>query len=93
MKTPDNPMHPAQRLGDAPRCKATSKRTGCRCNAPAVKGWTVCRMHGARGGAPIGPANGRWRHGSRTLESDAMRRALAELVADARAVAQALPKN
>ena len=59
MKTTDNLKHPAQRLADAPRCTATAKSTRCRCNAPAVKGWTVCRMHGARGGAPSGPAYAR----------------------------------
>jgi hypothetical protein len=42
---------------NAPRCTATSKRTGQRCNAPAVRGWNVCRFHGARGGAPKGKAN------------------------------------
>jgi hypothetical protein len=30
-------------------CSATSKRTRERCKAPAVRGWTVCRFHGARG--------------------------------------------
>jgi len=39
-----------------PRCTAKSKRTGKRCRTPAVRGWRVCRMHGARGGAP--KANG-----------------------------------
>jgi hypothetical protein len=32
------------------RCSATSKRTHERCKAPAVRGWAVCRFHGARGG-------------------------------------------
>lgn len=50
MKPPDNPMHPAQRLSDAPRCKVMAKTTRCRCKGPAVKGWSVCRMHGAKGG-------------------------------------------
>lgn len=90
MKPPDNPMHPAQRLADAPRCTATAKATGCRCKAPAVTGWRVCRMHGARGGAPFGPANGQWRHGNRTRASDAMRRAISELVAHSRAGMTAL---
>jgi tripartite-type tricarboxylate transporter receptor subunit TctC len=36
----------------APRCSATSKRTRERCKAPAVRGWRVCRFHGARGGDP-----------------------------------------
>jgi len=90
VKTTDNPTHPAQRLGNAPRCTATAKATGCRCNAPAVKGWNVCRMHGARGGAPYGPANGRWRHGNRTRASEDMRRALAQLMREARETATAL---
>ena len=40
-----NPMH---RCNAAPRCTAKSKRTGKRCCAPAVRGYRVCRMHGAR---------------------------------------------
>jgi hypothetical protein len=47
----------------APRCSATSKRTCERCKAPAVRGWTVCRFHGARGGAPKGKANGAYKYG------------------------------
>ena len=39
------------------------ERTGQRCKAPAVRGWSVCRFHGARGGAPKGKANGAWKHG------------------------------
>jgi hypothetical protein len=62
----DNPM---QRAHDAPRCKAKSKRTGKPSGAPAVRGWHVCRMHGARGGAPTGKRNGNYRHGTRTKEA------------------------
>ena len=29
---------------------------------PAVRGCRVCRMHGARGGAPTGKRNGNYRH-------------------------------
>jgi hypothetical protein len=47
----------------APRCTARSKRTGQRCKAPAVRGYNVCRFHGARGGAPKEHANGAWKHG------------------------------
>lgn len=79
-----NPLHPAQRLADAPRCTATAKRTGCRCKAPAVRGWSVCRMHGARGGAPCGQANGRWRHGERTKEAEQENRELKKLLHSAR---------
>ena len=32
---------------DAKRCKARSKTTGKQCKNPAVKGFGVCRMHGA----------------------------------------------
>ncbi len=43
------------------RCKVISKRTGKRCGHPAVKGYDVCRMHGANpknhGGAPKGNTN------------------------------------
>ena len=61
MKTEaEKPEYPFQK---APRCTATSKRTGQRCKAPAVRGWNVCRFHGARGGAPNGEANGAWKHG------------------------------
>ena len=34
------------------QCTAMSKRSGQRCKNPAVRGWTVCRMHGAGGGRP-----------------------------------------
>jgi len=34
------------------QCKAISKLSGKRCKNPAVQGYDVCRMHGARGGAP-----------------------------------------
>jgi hypothetical protein len=90
METGGNPLHPAQRLQNAPRCSANAKRTGTACLAPAVRGWVVCRMHGARGGAPCGPANGWWRHGNRTREADALRRELSELVREARETTRAL---
>jgi hypothetical protein len=43
-------------------------RSRRRCQARAVRGWTVCRFHGARGGAPKGGANGAWRHGRYTMK-------------------------
>ena len=87
----DNPMHPAQRLNNAPRCRATAKTTGSRCKAPAVTGWAVCRMHGAGGGAPQGKANGMWRHGGRTLDQTETRRLIAELTRQAKAEMDMLP--
>ena len=86
----DNPMHPAQRLNDAPRCAAKAKATGTRCKAPAVKGWAVCRMHGARGGAPKGKANGMWKHGGRSLELTETRRLITDLTRLSRSCADGL---
>jgi hypothetical protein len=65
---------------ESPRCSATSKRTRERCKAPAVRGWTVCRFHGARGGAPKGEANGAYKHGLYTQEAKVERRRLSELL-------------
>jgi hypothetical protein len=62
----DNLMQSAH---DAPRCKAKSKRSGKPCRAPAVRGCRVCRMHGARGGAPTGERNGNYRQGTRTKQA------------------------
>ena len=64
----------------AARCSATSKRTRERCKAPAVRGWTVCRFHGARCGAPKGKANGSYKDGIYTQEAQAERRFLSKLV-------------
>jgi len=68
----------------SPRCSATSKRTKQRCMAPAVNGWTVCRFHGARGGAPKGKANGSYKHGLYTDGAKAERRLLSELLRQSR---------
>jgi hypothetical protein len=79
--------NPMQSAHAAPRCSARSKRTGEPCRAPAVRGWAVCRMHGARGGAGRGKANGNWKHGGRSTDATLMRRMVAELVREARAAA------
>lgn len=68
MKNDANPMNPVERLQNAPRCTAHSKRTGKPCKAPAVRGWCVCRFHGAGGGAGRGEAHPGYRHGLRSLE-------------------------
>ena len=34
------------------RCQATSKRTQHQCEAPAIKGKTVCRFHGGKSTGP-----------------------------------------
>ncbi len=83
-----NAVHPFQ---ESPRCRATSKRTGERCRAPAVRGWCVCRFHGARGGAPKGKRNGAYRHGLYTKEAIEGRRLLRELLRQSRKAIAALP--
>ena len=46
--------------------QSQSKRTG----KPCLRyGYRVCRMHGARGGAPTGKRNGKYRDGMRTKEA------------------------
>ncbi len=77
MKSDDNLMSKAHA---APRCTAMSKRTGERCKGPAVKGWTVCRFHGARGGHGAGKANPAYKHGMRTREWEEMRKVINDLV-------------
>jgi hypothetical protein len=62
-----------------------------RCNAPAVRGWTVCRFHGAHGGAPKGKANGAYKHGLYTAEAKEERRLLADLLRQSRKAIAALP--
>lgn len=84
MKSDANPRDPAQRLRDAPRCRAKAKSTGQPCKAPAVKGWRVCRVHGAGGGAPRGQGHGNWLHGRRSLEITEMRRVTSALLRMAR---------
>ncbi len=64
----------------APRCVATSKRTRKPCQAPAVRGWAVCRFHGAGGGAPRGAQNGNYKHGLYMKEAVEERRALSALL-------------
>ena len=83
MKSRANLMYLVERMNKARRCSATSKRSRCRCRAPAVTGWRVCRFHGARSGAPKGKANGAWRHGMATQDPVAERRELVKLVREA----------
>jgi hypothetical protein len=78
MKSDINPMQRAK------RCHARCKRTKLPCKAPVVTGWSVCRMHGAGGGAPEGKANGNYRHGGRTKEVIEMKRSLSALVRETR---------
>lgn len=83
-----NPMRPQKGTDEyafhkSPRCTATSKRTHQRCKAPAMRGWKVCRFHGARGGAPKGNANGAWKHGCYSEAAKAERLLVKLLLKDA----------
>jgi len=75
----------------SPRCVATSKRTGKPCQAPAVRGWAVCRFHGARGGAPKGAQNGSYKHGLYTKTAVEERRVIRELLRRSSEALAALP--
>jgi hypothetical protein len=86
-------MKPAYAFQSAPRCSATSKRMRQPCQAPAVRGWTVCRFHGAHGGAPKGKANGAYVHGQYTEEALARRRELRDLLHEVRATLAQLPRE
>ena len=68
----------------SPRCSATSKRTKERCKAPAVRGWNVCRFHGAGGGAPNGRQTAPNRHGLYTRQAKAARRLISDLLRQCR---------
>src|SRR5436305_2018434 len=83
-KMMDNPVNPVHRLRSAPRCNATSKRSHKPCQAPAKRGWSVCRFHGAGGGAPKGDRNGNWRHGLYESDNMARRRTIQTLLKEAR---------
>lgn len=72
------------RFATASRCAATAKATNAQCKGPAKRGWHVCRMHGAGGGAPTGASNGAWRHGDRSQAVEQNKRTLMELVKLAR---------
>lgn len=81
MKADDNPVCKAHA---APRCAATSKRTGQPCKGPAVKGWRVCRFHGAGGGHKSGPSHPSWQHGMRSREWTEARAEINALVRETR---------
>ncbi len=86
-------MNPVYAFQKAPRCSATSKRTGKPCQAPAVRGWTVCRFHGARGGGPKGERNGMYRHGLYTQAAVEERRSIRELLRRSREAIAALSRD
>ncbi len=85
-----DPMKKPLPMHLSPRCSARAKRTRERCRAPAVKGWTVCRNHGAGGGGPKGKRNGMYKDGLYTNEAIVERRALSALLRASRKSVDAL---
>ena len=86
----ESDANPMQSAHDAPRCTAKSKRTGQPCKAPAVRGWSVCRMHGARGGAKAGALHPNWKHGGRSAEAVEIRKLVNALGRESRELAEAI---
>ena len=76
--------HPIHAANAAPRSTAKSKRAGQPCRSPAVRGWAVCRIDGARGGVRPVPANPNWKHGARSQEAVALRKLVNAIASDAR---------
>jgi hypothetical protein len=74
----------------APRCRARCRRSKQPCGQPAMNGRPVCRLHGGKGGGPIGERNGAYRHGRHTLAAKAERRELARGRAELRALMRAV---
>jgi len=72
------------------RCKAHNRR-GDPCGAYAVTGWTVCRMHGAGGGQPPGPAHPAWKHGLRSREFMALRAEITRLQRETKTIQEMIP--
>jgi glucans biosynthesis protein len=85
MQTENKPMTRATNeppaLRDAPCCGAT-RRDGCPCKKPRMRGKTRCRLRGGvlGSGAPRGERNGRYRTGQFTAEAIEERQVLRELV-------------
>jgi hypothetical protein len=71
-------------MHQALRCHAKSKRSGLQCQAPAVRGRSVCRMHGAGGGARKGNRNA-LKNGEFTAENRILKREIAALTRMTRA--------
>jgi hypothetical protein len=55
------------------RCGAKTRR-GTLCQKPALRGNARCQIHGGRGGAPSGSANGNYKTGEYTKERIARNR-------------------
>jgi hypothetical protein len=68
------------------RCLAKTRR-GTPCQKPALTGNARCTLHGARGGAPSGSANGNYRTGRYTKKRMAIRKAEAARLRELKRIA------
>ena len=63
-----------------PKCQATAKSTGKRCGNIAMKGKSVCYLHGGKSpGAKMGNQNA-YKHGNYTAEAIAGRQYIQQLI-------------
>ena len=74
-----NLPHP---FASMPKCGAR-RRNGSPCQRIGSKRNGRCKLHGGRAGGPSGAKNGRWRHGGRSKEAKAQRRAIRALLREA----------
>ncbi len=65
-----------------PRCGAKT-RSGRPCQRIGNKRNGRCKLHGGRAGAPSGERNGAWRHGGRSKEAAAQRKAIRAILREA----------
>ena len=71
-------------MSQSPRCGARTRR-GTPCQSPATAGRKRCRMHGGAEGSGAPPGNrNALKHGRYTAAAIQTRRAVAELIRDAR---------
>lgn len=63
---------------------AARRRSKLPCRGPAMRGRPVCRLHGGKGGGPMGDRNGAYRTGRYTAEAEAERQAARALLKELR---------
>jgi hypothetical protein len=68
----------------APRCQARCRRSKLPYRGPAMRSKAVCRVHGGKGGGPVGVRNGNYRTGRFSQEAKAERQRQRSLVRELR---------